>query len=243
MRLRTTSTRTKHQIKRQRTPNRKRSNPFFGHLPLDVRRVMYDYMELPPFKTAKICAGLYLSCRQSKEEMDRAASVRVRSHLLRFQQDITSNGLVTVRLPKELENGSVPVDTTMDIDITIRRTANDAREDEISFQSYIHDIRDGLYCVKLGRLRIHVIDGMNGDLEQEFRESTNYWDCRRVIGSCLLWYPNVLRLRRIQALMVTCRQETPTRANRSSGWRGANMRKLEDLPTVHALIGSGNRVV
>jgi hypothetical protein len=63
MRLRTTSARTKHQITRQRTHNRKRSNPFFEHLPLYVRRVIYDYMELPPFKTAKMCAGLYLSCR------------------------------------------------------------------------------------------------------------------------------------------------------------------------------------
>jgi hypothetical protein len=67
---------------------------------LDVRRVIYDYMELPPFKTAKMCAGLYLSCRQAKKEMDRAASARVRSHLMKFQQDITSDGLVTVRLPK-----------------------------------------------------------------------------------------------------------------------------------------------
>jgi hypothetical protein len=63
MRLRTTSARTKHQIKRQRTPNRKRSNPFFEHLPLDVRCVIYDYMELPPFKQR--CAQVSI-CRVAR---------------------------------------------------------------------------------------------------------------------------------------------------------------------------------
>jgi hypothetical protein len=94
MSLRPTPAHTEHNMKRQRTPNRKRPNAFFEHLPLDVRRIIYDYMILPPFEEAQECAGLYLSCRQAKTEIDQAAPARLRAHLLEFQRDLaqTSKG-------------------------------------------------------------------------------------------------------------------------------------------------------
>jgi hypothetical protein len=122
MRLRVTPARTEHNIKRQRTPNRQRPKAFFEHLPLDVRRIIYDYMVLPPYKEAQECAGLYLSCRQTKNEMEQAAPARLRVHLLEFQRDLarTTKDLVKVQLPKRFDTGSIPINTALDVGITIR---------------------------------------------------------------------------------------------------------------------------
>lgn len=81
MRLHTTPAYAEHHPKT--TPTSILSTPFFEHLTLNVRCVLYDFLVLPPFAEAKDCAGLYLSCRQAKEEMDRAPAVEIRSHLLK----------------------------------------------------------------------------------------------------------------------------------------------------------------
>ncbi|KAK1910704.1 hypothetical protein P3342_008584 [Pyrenophora teres f. teres] len=105
--------------KRQRTTTRQ--NPFFEQLNYDMRRCIYDYLTLSPFADAKSCAGIYLSCRQCKNEMDQAASVQLRTRLLGYQKSIKkdSNGQVHIQLPKEIESRPVPTETVMDISVTM----------------------------------------------------------------------------------------------------------------------------
>jgi hypothetical protein len=113
--------------------------------------------------------------------MNRAASARMRSYLRKFQSNITSNGLVIVRLPKKLENGSVSTDTTIDIDITIGRPANDFIGHMMNFGLYLDLVSDGLHCVQFGRLRIHVIEEPYDAYPQSTRELEEYYGCSRVI--------------------------------------------------------------
>jgi hypothetical protein len=175
MNLRTTSSRTEHNIKRQHTPNRKRPNTFFKHLPYDVRRMIYDYMALPPFQkirgeSSRLSSGLYLSCRQAKTEMDQAAPARERAHLLEFQQQLATNSIATnskgwvrMELPKELDTGSLPLNTVLDISFTYHRVYPDGhkldhlagRKDKYEVLSYMSQISEALARLKLGRLHLH----------------------------------------------------------------------------------------
>ncbi|KAF2649746.1 hypothetical protein K491DRAFT_733379 [Lophiostoma macrostomum CBS 122681] len=45
----------------------------FDHLNLDVRHLVYDYMTFRPFSDGKDSAGLYLSCRQARHELQGVA--------------------------------------------------------------------------------------------------------------------------------------------------------------------------
>lgn len=117
MHFHTTQAYAEHHLKT--TPTSILTNPFFEHLILDVRRVLYDVLVLPPSAGAEDNAGLYLSCRQAKKEIDRAAAVGVRSHLLKMQREIAtqSNGQTIMRLPRTLEQHVLPPGTPIEIEI------------------------------------------------------------------------------------------------------------------------------
>ncbi|RMZ68109.1 hypothetical protein GMOD_00004295 [Pyrenophora seminiperda CCB06] len=138
--------------KRQRTTTRK--NAFFTQLNYDVRRNIYDHLTLPPFAEAKSCEGLYLSCQQFKHEMDHAATVQLRAHLLSYKQKIAkeTGGLVQIQLPSELESRPVPIDTIMNTNITIN-----VEIDPVSLYPLIRNIRKMFSGCNMGLLHIHFI--------------------------------------------------------------------------------------
>ncbi|CAE7186665.1 hypothetical protein PTNB73_06565 [Pyrenophora teres f. teres] len=137
--------------KRQRTTTRQ--NPFFEQLNYDMRRCIYDYLTLSPFADAKSCAGIYLSCRQCKNEMDQAASVQLRTRLLGYQKSIKkdSNGQVHIQLPKEIESRPVPTETVMDISVTMN-----AGWQPLEISRWFLTLHEMLFSLNIGRLHIHI---------------------------------------------------------------------------------------
>jgi hypothetical protein len=150
MRLRSTPARTRHGEKLQQTPNR--PNSFFEHFPIDVRRLVYDHLDLPPFPEAKSSSGLYLSCRQAKLEMDQAEPSRLRDHLLRLRK-IGQTAGANLQIPVELETGTLPINTKMDFKITVP----DLQDDKLLFD-HIRDVVLGLCFLRIGQLHIHFVD-------------------------------------------------------------------------------------
>ncbi|KZM28028.1 uncharacterized protein EKO05_0002057 [Ascochyta rabiei] len=56
-------------------------NSFLGRLPYDVRLELYSYITLPPFEGWSDYSGLWLSCRQLYEEVDREGTRQLRIYL------------------------------------------------------------------------------------------------------------------------------------------------------------------
>ncbi|KAI2474628.1 hypothetical protein Ptr902_11907 [Pyrenophora tritici-repentis] len=137
--------------KRMRTTTRQ--NPFFEQLNYDVRRCIFDYLTLPPFPGAKSCTGMYLSCRQFKNEMDQAASVQLRNHLLNYQKQIAkeSDGQVQVQLPQEIEIRPVPTDSVMDISVTMN-----AGSHKLEVSRFILALHEMLFGLNINVLHIHI---------------------------------------------------------------------------------------
>jgi hypothetical protein len=69
-----------------------RQSTFFDHLHLDVRNLIYDYMKptLRPFGDGKDWAGLYLSCRQARDELEDVGTIQFNLYIDKIKQEIAS---------------------------------------------------------------------------------------------------------------------------------------------------------
>ena len=205
-------------LKRQRTTTRQ--NPFFDQLNYDVRRIIYDHLTLPPFTGSKSCAGMYLSCRQFKHEMDQAASVQFRTHLLSHQRAIAkdSEGLVHVQIPKEVETQPIPTDTIMDISVTIN-----AESHRVDLSRWVLQLRQMLLGLNIGRLHIHIIIPFGGyyiDLYQGYMAMTIH--ATELLRQLLGPYHDNTRFMRVRETMMTWKAAERATEKASQGTQPEN---------------------
>ncbi|KAF2246105.1 hypothetical protein BU26DRAFT_553063 [Trematosphaeria pertusa] len=74
--------------------------PFFSHLNYDVRITTYEHIDdLPPFARQTEFAGFFLSCRQAKQELEEAATLRLTKYLNQFKAEFEQKTGFTVGIP------------------------------------------------------------------------------------------------------------------------------------------------
>jgi hypothetical protein len=169
--LRTTPARTAHGIKRQRTT--KHPNSFFDQLPFDIRLLVCDHMDLPPFAKAKDSRGLYLSCWKAKAEMDDQAPARLRAYLLNLRHKYRTEvarlqgapGIeVELVLPKSLEDGPLPLDTALDISANIVFSSVNH-----TYSPIMARLAAGLHRINMEKLCVQVVARLDARRPQELQ--------------------------------------------------------------------------
>ncbi|KAF2791045.1 hypothetical protein K505DRAFT_377068 [Melanomma pulvis-pyrius CBS 109.77] len=133
-----------------------RQDSFFSHLNLDIRNMIYEYIELYPTPSSQDWRGFILSCHQAKEEVDGSALQKFHEYLRTLPEKLKP----VFELPAKIVT---PENKWKDVFANIETLTISASFEPVCFDYIVDDLCEELCNVPCQKVRIHFNSPANSD--------------------------------------------------------------------------------